>query len=583
MATREQIEVIKKTQGNIIKPNLNDYDEQYKLASWEKARETLGLNGDHLNIADWILTKHKGTKIWSKSALIVDSGEQDVSTYSYEGLYRLSNKWASALQKMGIKKGDKVFIFMPKCAEVYVSFLGILKCGAVAGTMFAAFGEDAIKQRLGDCEAKAVITSPELKGRIDNVEKDLPNLKTIIVADKKAHDTNKCDKEVCYYCLIDEGSDAFEAVKTKAEDPAFILYTSGTTGKSKGVIHAHRAVVQQYFTSKWVLDLKEDDTYWCTADHGWVTGISYGIIGPLACGVRQVIYSGRFDPQMWYTMIDKYKVTVFYTAPTAVRMLMKSGENITKKFGFNSLRHLCSVGEPLNPEAIRWGLKVFGLAFHDTWWQTETGAMLICNYPSMDIKLGSMGKPVPGVEATIIDDKGNELGEGAHGNLAVKPGWPSMMKEIYKNPEKYKEYFVNGWYTTGDKAYKDRDGYFWFIGRADDVINTSGERVGPFEVESALVEHPAIAEAGVIGKPDALRGEIIKAFVTLRAGNEWSDDLYEELKALVKKRLAGHAYPREIDVVDSLPKTSSGKIMRRVLKARELGLDEGDTSTLEKD
>ena len=583
MSTKQKIEVIKKPQSTLFKPNLSDYDEFYRSANWEKSEESLGLKEEYLNIADWIFERHKGTDVWNKSALIIDSGKQDVSTYSYERLYRLSNKWANALQKLGVKRQDKVFIFMPKCSEVYVSFLGAMKCGAVAGTMFAAFGEDAIKQRLEDSESSVVVTSPELKSRIDNVAKDLPNLKVIVLADKRAHDNKKCDSKNCYYCLLDESSVEFEPVKTKPDDPAFILYTSGTTGKSKGVIHAHRAIVQQYQTSKWVLDLKENDTYWCTADHGWVTGISYGIIGPLACGVRQLVYSGRFDPQMWYTMIDKYKVTVFYTAPTAIRMLMKAGENITKKFKFNSLRHLCSVGEPLNPEAIRWGLKVFGLAFHDSWWQTETGAILISNYPSMDIKLGSMGKPVPGVEATIIDDKGKELGEGAHGNLAIKPGWPSMMKEIYKDPEKYKEYFTDGWYTTGDKAYKDKDGYFWFISRADDVINTSGERVGPFEVESALVEHPAIAEAGVIGKPDALRGEIIKAFVTMTSGYEWSDALYDELKSLVKKQLAGHAYPREIEVADSLPKTSSGKIMRRVLKARELGLDEGDTSTLEKD
>jgi acetyl-CoA synthetase len=331
------------------------------------------------------------------------------------------------------------------------------------------------------------------------------------------------------------------------------------------------------------LDLKEDDIYWCTADHGWVTGISYSLIGPLACGVTQIVYGDKFDPQGWYNVIDKYKVSVFYTAPTAIRMLMKSGSKIAKKYSFNSLRHICSVGEPLNPEAIRWGLEVFGLAFHDTWWQTETGAMLICNYPSMDIKLGSMGRPVPGVVATIIDDNGAELGFGSHGNLAIKPGWPSMMKEIYKNPSKYQEYFVNGWYTTGDKAYCDKEGYFWFVGRADDVINTSGERVGPFEVESALVEHPAIAEAGVIGKPDALRGEIIKAFVTMADGYTWNEELYEELKQYVKKHLAGHAYPKEIEVLKSLPKTRSGKIMRRVLKARELGLPEGDTSTLEED
>jgi len=582
MATKTQIQIIKKPSKSLSGPNLPSYDNFYHSFDWGQAKKSLSLSSDKVNIAEWILEKHKGTPTWNKSALIVEN-EGNVSTYSYEGLSRLSNKWANALKKMGIKRGDKVFIFLPKSGEVYVSFLGILKCGAVAGTMFAAFGEDAIKQRLQDSEAKAIITTPELKKRLDNIASDLPNLKTVILLDKMAHDQHKCDPMTCYYCLIGNGSENFKTVATKASDPAFILYTSGTTGKSKGVVHCHEAVIQQYLTSKWVLDLKEDDIYWCTADHGWVTGISYSLIGPLACGVTQIVYGDRFEPQRWYEVIDKYKVSVFYTAPTAIRMLMKAGTQITKKYSFNSLRHLCSVGEPLNPEAIRWGLKVFGLPFHDTWWQTETGAMLICNYPSMDIKLGSMGRPVPGVVAAVIDDNGKELGCGSHGNLAVKPGWPSMMKEIYKNPKKYNEYFINGWYTTGDKAYQDKEGYFWFVGRADDVINTSGERVGPFEVESALVEHPAIAEAGVIGKPDALRGEVIKAFVTLTSGYKWSDSLYEELKAHVKKHLAGHAYPKEIEVVKSLPKTRSGKIMRRVLKARELGLDEGDTSTLEED
>ncbi len=576
------MEVIKKPHQLPANSNLTDYQNYYANFSWSKAEQELGMQQDNLNIAQWILERHKNTPIWQKKALLIEDDVQ-TSSLTYEELDVLSNKWANVLGELGVNRQDKAFIFMPKCAEVYTTFLGTLKAGVVAGTMFAAFGEDAIKQRLEDSEAKLVVTTADLKTRIDNIAAELPNLKIIILADKKAHDAGQCDSSTCYYCLMDGASDQFQIVKTKKDDPAFMLYTSGTTGKAKGVVHVHRAVLQQYLTTKWVLDLKEDDIYWCTADHGWVTGITYSLIGPVACGVTQVIYGGKFSPDNWYKTIDKYKVSVFYTAPTAIRMLMKAGEDAAKQYSFSSLRHLCSVGEPLNPEAIRWGLKVFGLAFHDTWWQTETGAILISNYPTMEIKLGSMGRPIPGVKAAVIDDKGNELGVGSHGNLAIKPGWPSMMKEIYKNPEKYQEYFVDGWYTTGDKAYHDAEGYFWFIGRADDVINTSGERVGPFEVESALVEHPAIAEAGVIGKPDALRGEIIKAFVTLTQGFTWSDGLYDELKAHVKKRLAGHAYPREIEVVKSLPKTRSGKIMRRVLKARELGLPEGDTSTLEED
>lgn len=332
---------------------------------------------------------------------------------------------------------------------------------------------------------------------------------------------------------------------------------------------------------KLVLDIKDKDVYWCTADPGWVTGIAYGILGSWSNGASTVVYSGRFDPEKWYSLIEKYRVTVWYTAPTAIRMLMASDGELAKKYDLSSLRHIASVGEPLNPEPIRWSLKTFGIPFHDNWWQTEAGGIMIANYPCMDIRLGSMGKPVPGVEADIIDEKGRKLSAGKEGILAVKPGWPSMMAKIWKNKKKYNSYFLKNWYISGDRAYKDKDGYFWFVARDDDVIKTSGERVGPFEVESALVDHPAVIEAGVIGKPDPIRGEIIKAFVKLRKNVKKSDLLRKKLMKFVKKHLAGHAYPREIEFVDKLPKTKSGKIMRRVLKAKEMGEKIGDTSTLE--
>jgi acetyl-CoA synthetase len=341
-------------------------------------------------------------------------------------------------------------------------------------------------------------------------------------------------------------------------------------------------MVQHYYTGKVVLDLQENDVYWCTADPGWVTGTSYGIFAPWLNGATNVVRGGRFSPQDWYGTIDKYKVTVWYSAPTAFRMLMGAGDETVKQFSLASLRHVLSVGEPLNPEVVRWGLKVYGQRIHDTWWMTETGAQLICNYPSMPIKPGSMGRPLPGTDAAILDDAGNELPPFRMGNLAIKTPWPSMMRKIWNNPAKFEEYFrIPGWYVSGDSAYRDDEGYFWFQGRVDDVINTAGERVGPFEVESKLVEHPAVAEAGVIGKPDPMRGEIIKAFIALREGYSPSDELKAEISKFVKEGLSAHAAPREIEFKDKLPKTRSGKIMRRVLKAWELNLPTGDLSTIE--
>jgi len=330
-----------------------------------------------------------------------------------------------------------------------------------------------------------------------------------------------------------------------------------------------------------VLDIHDNDVYFPTADPGWVTGIAYGMLGTWSIGASMVAYEGRFDPARWYEILEKYEVSVWYTAPTAIRMLAKASVGLAKKYDLSHLRYLASVGEPLNPEPIRFGLKAYGLPFHDNWWQTEIGGICIANYPCLDIKMGSMGRPVPGIYATIVDDKGKELGPNKEGNLALKPNFPSLMHTIWRRPEKYQSYFENGWYISGDKAYKDKDNYFWFIGRADDVIKTSGERVGPFEVESAIIEHPACAEAGVIGKPDPERGEIIKAFVVLKPGQKGSEALKGEISEFVKNKLAGHAYPREVEFVESLPKTRSGKIMRRVLKAKELGLPIGDTSTLE--
>jgi acetyl-CoA synthetase len=579
----DKIEIVDKpAELFTVPPNLGNYDAARADFTWEQARREIDwFDEDHLNAAYNAVDRHAVGWRKNKVALYWEGERGEVEKYTFREISELSNKLANGLKDIGIKRGDRVFIFLPRVPELYIAFLAILKIGAVAGTLFAAFGPDAIRDRLGDSQAKAVITVPRFYERIEAVKEDLPELKDVIIVDSRGTEFRPGPGEHNYSKLMANADHRFQPEVMSAEDYAFMLYTSGTTGKSKGVVHAHEAIIQEHLTAKWILDLKDDDIYWCTADPGWVTGIAYGILGSWSNGATSVIYEGRFNPREWYRIAEKYEVSVWYTAPTAIRMLMKAGKEAVEEFDLSSLRHLCSVGEPLNPEAIRWGLEVFGLPFHDTWWQTETGSILIANYPSIPVKLGSMGRPFPGVEASIVDNEGNELPPQTPGNLAIKPGWPAMFRTVWHNEVKYNEYFNNGWYITGDRAYKDSDGYFWFIGRADDVIKTAGERVGPFEVESALVDHPAVAEAGVIGKPDMMRGEIIKAFVTLNAGYEPSEELEKEIKNYVKTRLAGHAYPREIEFTDSLPKTQSGKIMRRVLKARELGLPVGDLSTLE--
>jgi acetyl-CoA synthetase len=562
-------------------PTMWDLDGAKMGFSWEKIwRELEAFEGDKINAAHNVIDVHANGKNRNKIALYYEGDDGKGEKYTFGEMSELSNKFANVLMKLGVERQDRVFFFLNRMPELYVSFLGTMKAGCIASAMFPAFGEDALRDRLLDSSAKILVTEAGLKDRIYKIKDLLPDLKHIMVVKKNA-DASK--GETCYETEMAAASHKFDVVKMDPEEYCYMLYTSGTTGKPKGVVHAHGGIVQQYISTKWVLDLQEEDTYWCTADLGWVTGVVYGLMGPWANGITQVGYGGRFKPEAWYNLIEKYKITVWYSAPTAIRMLMASGDEITRNYDTSSLRHLCSVGEPLNPEGVKWAIKNFGLPFHDTWWQTETGTILITNYPCMPIKFGSMGKPFPGIEAAILDEAGNPLPQGAEGDLGLKPGWPSMMRTIWRNEKRFNEYFRNGWYVTGDTATIDKDGYFWYVGRADDVIKTSGERVGPFEVESALVEHPAVAEAGVIGKPDALRGNIIKAFVTLKPGSKPSDALKEDIQKFVKGKLAGHAYPREIEFVDTLPKTRSGKIMRRLLKAKELGLPIGDTSTLERD
>ena len=570
-----KLEALSAVKGNF---NLQNYDEMYKQFDWKEAENSFTWSETgKVNMAFEAIDRHAVSFRKNKVALYYRDGARK-EKYTFKEMKDLSNKAGNVLKAYGdVVKGDRVFIFMPRSPELYFAVLGAIKLGAVVGPLFEAFMEGAVRDRLEDSGAKVLVTTPELLKRVPVSE--LPELKHIFLVGENIQET---DSLIDFNKKLNEASRNLDIEWVDRTDGLILHYTSGSTGKPKGVLHVHNAMIQHYQTAKWVLDLQEEDVYWCTADPGWVTGTSYGIFGPWLTGSSNVIIGGRFSPDAWYSMIEEYGVTVWYSAPTAFRMLMGAGDEVVKRFDLSSLRHILSVGEPLNPEVVRWGAKVFDLRIHDTWWMTETGAQLICNYPCMEIKPGSMGKPIPGVQAAIVDDQGIELPPFRMGNLAIKKGWPSMMNTIWGNQEKFESYFMPGdWYVSGDSAYMDDEGYFWFQGRVDDVIMTAGERVGPFEVESKLVEHPAVAEAGVIGKPDPIRGEIIKAFVALREGFEASDDLKEDIRQFVKTGLAAHAAPREIDFRDSLPKTRSGKIMRRVLKAWELNLPTGDLSTME--
>lgn len=560
--------------------NMADYGEACRRFDWEDVRKELTFfDNGQMNIAYNAIDRHCKTWRKDKAALIWEGEDSRRKEFTFLEARRITDKIANLLKGLGVQKGDRVFLYLPRLPELYFSMIAAAKLGAIAGPLFSAFGPEGVRDRLGDSEAKVLITTPELQKRVEGIRQDLPALEQILLVGGRGP---LGPGEASFEAEFEKASELFRAEPMDPEDPLYILYTSGTTGRPKGVVHVHNDMISYYITSRFVLDLRDEDVYWCTADPGWVTGTVYGVFGPWLNGATQVVYEGRFDPDQWYSLIERNKVTVWYTAPTPLRLLMTAGEQYAGRYNLKSLRHILSVGEPLNPEVVRWSMHVYGLPVHDTWWQTETGSMMIANYPAMPIKVGSMGKPFPGVVAAIIDIEGNELPPGQTGFLAIKPGWPSMLRQIWRDPARYREYFrVRGWYVTGDTAYVDNDGYFWFVGRADDVINTSGHRVGPYEIESVLVEHPAIAEAGVIGKPDPERGQIIKAFIALRNGFDPSEQLKEEIRRFVRERLATHAYPREIEFRDSLPKTRSGKIIRRVLKAWDLGLPPGDLSVME--
>jgi acetyl-CoA synthetase len=578
--------IIKSSPKGEVAPNLRSYERARVTFSWEEARSELdGLpDGGGLNIAHEAVDRHAAGSLRDKAAIRWLGKDGSVRDFNFAQLRDLTNRFANALGRLGVGKGDRVYALMGRVPELYVTALGALKNRSVFCPLFSAFGPEPIKARVNIGGAKVLVTTESLYQRkVAKIRNELPSLEHVLLVGETVANTPGALE---FHQLMGEASDQFTIEPTDPEDIALLHFTSGTTGAPKGAVHVHKAVVAHHITGKLALDLHPDDVFWCTADPGWVTGTSYGIIASLTNGVTMIVDEAEFDAERWYSILQNQKVNVWYTAPTAIRMLMKAGAEMARKYDLSALRFLASVGEPLNPEAVVWGEKAFGLPFHDNWWQTETGGIMIANYAAMDVRPGSMGKPLPGIEAGIVrKTKEGEVEEvtepDAQGELALRPGWPSMFRAYLNEPERYRKCFAGGWYLTGDLAKKDKDGYFWFVGRKDDVIKTSGHLIGPFEVESVLMEHPAVAEAGVIGKPDPVAMEVVKAFVSLKQGFQPTDDLKRELLAFARTRLGAVVAPKEIEFRDRLPRTRSGKIMRRLLKAQELGLPLGDTSTLE--
>ena len=588
MAETATLDIIHKAAGGVM-PNLTDYDVARREFSWAAERAALdGLPGRRgLNMAHEAVDRHAAGPLAHKRAWRWLGKDGQVVDFTYAELKILTARFANVLAGLGVAKGDRVFVLAGRIPELYIAGLGTLKHRAVFSPLFSAFGPEPIAARIGIGEGKVLVTTAHLYERkVAPIRGPLPSLEHVLIAggadDPDIPGTHNLAR------LMAAASDDYEIGPTDPEDMALLHFTSGTTGKPKGAVHVHGAVVAHHATGRLALDFHPDDVFWCTADPGWVTGTSYGILSPLTNGITSIIDEAEFDAERWYRTLQDQRVTVWYSAPTAIRMMMKMGEDVLRKYDLASLRFLASVGEPLNPEAVVWSNKAFGRPFHDNWWQTETGGIMIANYAAMDIKPGSMGKPLPGIDAAIVarnpDGTVTEItASDTEGELALKPGWPSMMRAYLHEGERYAKCFVGGWYLTGDLAKRDADGYFWFVGRADDVIKTSGHLIGPFEVESCLMEHEAVAEAAVIGKPDPVAGQIVKAFVALKDGFAPDEALRRALLAHTRKRLGAVVAPKEIAFRQNLPKTRSGKIMRRLLKARELGLPEGDTSTLESD
>ena len=570
------------------RPNLFDYERTCSEFSWDGAADLLdGLpGGGGINIAHEAVDRHVLHGRGARTAIrwIGKAGER--REMSYAGLAAATSRFANALEALGVQPGERVFLLLGRVPELHVALLGALKARCVVTPLFSAFGPEPLATRMEIGDARVLVTFAELyRRKVQGSRERLPRLKHVIVVGEG----DAGDPAVLRWDdVVATASPAYTIAATKPESMSLLHFTSGTTGRPKGAMHVHAAVLAHIVTGRYALDLHDDDVFWCTADPGWVTGTSYGVIAPLCCGVTSVVVEAEFDPQAWYSVLESERVSVWYTAPTAIRMLMKLGAEAARAYRLPALRFMASVGEPLNPEAVLWGVEAFGMPFHDNWWQTETGGIMIANFVALDVKPGSMGRPLPGITAAIM--RRHEGGAVApadepmvDGELALQAPWPSMMRGYLNEDARYRECFAGDWYLTGDLARRDADGYYWFVGRGDDVIKSAGHLIGPFEVESVLMEHPAVIEAGVIGKPDPVVGEVVKAFVALRPGFAADETLRRELLGHARKRLGAAVAPKEIDFRANLPKTRSGKIMRRLLKAREIGLPEGDISTLESD
>jgi len=560
---------------------VSKYEELVARFDWAVAERELGWrHGDAINIGWHCTDRICRLGFERKPALIWEDFQGASRTWTFDDLRDRTDAFAQYLRNHGLGPGDRICLFMDRVPELYIGFLAVLKMGGIVQPLFSAFGEESLYTRLENAQTAAVVTQKKHLGKVRKIRDKLPDLRRVVVVDAGLSSLHEREHALVLDALPSVPN--FELHHTTADSPSVLHYTSGTTGQPKGALHVHGSIVAQYLTAKWVLDLQPRDVYWCNADPGWVTGTSYGIIGPWANGITQVVLDAGFNAERWYRFMAEHRVTVWYSAPTAIRLLMREGIGLVRRFDLSALRHLCSVGEPLNAEAVVWSQEAFGRPFHDTFWQTETGCIVITNLPGMPVKAGSMGRPFPGIAAAVLDPKTFEpIAEpGRVGLIALRPPWPSLMRTYWRNAAAHEAKFRRGWYVCGDRASVDPDGYFWFVGRDDDVINTGGHLVGPFEIESALLEHPAVAESAAVAKPDPINMEVVKAFVTLKPGYEPSADLELEIMNTIRRKLSPIAMPQEISFVASLPKTRSGKIVRRVLRAQEWGEPVGDVSTL---